>query len=79
MNRHALIEADRDAINRGAHEGDGDDADDDAERGEHGTRFVRGHLRGGDLPALTQLIEKALHRFEKKLTAEDAESAEDFE
>ena len=59
--RHALVEAGLDSGDRRAHQRDGDDADDDAERGQHGARLVRLHLRSGDLPALGQLVEEALH------------------
>ncbi len=66
---HAFVKAGRDAINRGAHQGDGHDADDHTERSQHGARLVRRHLRGGDLPALSQLIKKALHDFPNDSTA----------
>src|SRR4030095_6165147 len=66
---HALVKAGRDAVDRGAHQGDGHDANDHAERGQHGARLVRRHLRGGDLPALGQLIKKTLHDFPNDSTA----------
>ena len=58
---HAFVKPGRDTINRGAHQGDGHDADDHTESSQHGACLVRRHLRGGDLPALSQFIEKAFH------------------
>src|SRR5206468_2622022 len=59
--RHAFVEADLDSTDGGAHQRHGDDADNDTERGEGGTRQVRAHLRSGDFPAFAELVEKTSH------------------
>src|SRR5437764_2298747 len=59
--RHAFVEAGLDSTDGGAHQRHGDDADNDTERGEGGTRQVRAHLRSGDFPAFAELVEKTSH------------------
>src|SRR5262249_24403143 len=54
--REAALEADLDARDRRAHERDGDDADDDAERGQHGAHLVRADDGEGDAEGFREFV-----------------------
>ena len=51
------LEADLDSRDGRAHEGDGDDADDDAQGGQHGAHFVRSDDRERDAEGFGEFVE----------------------
>jgi len=61
QHRETAFKSDVDAVNRRAHERDGDDPDDDAERGQHRSHLVRADLRECDPERFRELVNEARH------------------
>ena len=59
--REAVLETDVDAVDRRAHQRHRDDADDDAERRQHGPHRVGPDLRERDPERLSDLVDEAGH------------------